>query len=503
MKKFIRALFIVFCTIALGILVYYFIQTRSSAAEANKPLAARKLVLDSSDRSQDAAASQAELAASMNRISALPNEVILDVQSLNLDQDEGDEQILTVRKADRGGDKLSVVVADYVPQRKGWVRAWEGETLATKLTTFQIQTADLLGDHETDIICTGMDEANDQTMTVFHRVSPPQAETLYYAPILALAADSLEVVMMERSEGYQLGQTRGISLPIYAYRHDKDSENILDQVRTTYAWDPRGGTYLAGAEEKVPGALVEKEMAAKVLTGNEADFESFLRGAWCESGKAPFDPTARLLVFDKAGKSIIFYSPDNQEDFDWNESHSTRYGIYASCQNESVPDLRRLMDIELTGAETISVRIFEDIQLKVDAQYSWDGSYARVPASIASSALASARSAPAFRLEGNYKGQDGSSMNFEGQRFTLSSGGKVVKGGFVVYRLGSENVIQLSPLLDSGIVSGRESYRLRYSETKAGRTMIRHIELSPARATIEGLELLEEPELVFDQRSGS
>ena len=139
MKKFIRALFIIFCTIALGVLVYYFIQTRNSAAEANKPLAAKKLVLGSEGSASSSSAGQGGQTSALNKISALPNEVILDVQSLNLDQDEGDEQILTVRKADKPGDRLSIVVADYVPQRKGWIRAWEGETLATKLTTFQIQ----------------------------------------------------------------------------------------------------------------------------------------------------------------------------------------------------------------------------------------------------------------------------------------------------------------------------------------------------------------------------
>jgi hypothetical protein len=501
MKKFIRALFIVFCTIALGVLIYYFIQARSSAAEANKPLAAKKLVLANSDPA-DAAAAKAELAASLNKISALPNEVILDVQSLNLDQDEGDEQILTVRKTDKAGDRLSIVVADFLPQRRGWVRAWEGETLSTKLTTFQIQASDLVGDHGLDIICTGMNEENDQTMTVFHHVPGPQAETLCYSQALAIAADSVEIDKVDRSEGYQLGQTRGASFPINAYRHDSGSENLLDQIKTVYNWDSRSGSYVAGATEKVAGAQVEQEMAAKVLTGNEKDFESFLRGTWCASGKGPFDPDARLLVFDKEGKSIIFYSPENQEDFDWNESHSTRYGLYVGCQNESVSDLRRLMDIELTGADTISVRVIEDIQLKVDAQDGWSGSYTRVPVSAVSAALATTRSGQEIRLQGSYRGQGGNAISFEGQRFTLKLGGEEKKGGFVVYKLGDENVIQLSPLLDSGIVAERETFRLRFSETRSGKATLRHIELSPARATIDGLELLEEPELEFDQRIG-
>lgn len=501
MKKFIQALFIIFCAIAVGIVVYYFIQTRSAAAEANRPLALRKLVVNPDATAHEAASAQAEREAAMNKIAALPNELILDAISINLDPDEGDEQILTVRKTDNSGDRLSIVVADFIPQRKGWVRAWEGETLATKLTTFQIQTDDFIGDHNLDIICTGMDDANDQTMTVFRRVSGPDETVIYYSPIFAQTADSFDVQRLERTEGYQLGQTNGSSWLIEAYRRDKDSENLLDQVKTLYAWDQKSKAYQESGSEKIPGAQVEKEMASKVLTGKEADFESFLHGAWCESGKSPFDADARILVFDRAANSIVFYSVDDQEDFDWNESHSTNYGLYVGCQNESVSDLRRLMDIELTGADRISVRIFEDLQMKVDAQMRWDGSYQRLPAETAASALREQRQNPSVKLEGSYRGANGLSLQFEGQRFSLQSGEILKKGGFIVYKLGDEWVLQLSVLQDSGLIAERETFRLRYSESRSGKGIIRHIQLSPARAMIDGLELLQEPELSLDQRS--
>ena len=157
MKKLVQALFLIVCVISLGVAVYFFVQNRSAAAEANRPVTTRKLLSsqqteDTSDESEV----KAEKEATTNHIAALPNETVLDVSNVNLDQDEGDEQILTVRKTDKAGDHLSIVVADYVPQRHGWVRAWEGETLATKLSTFQIQIQDLIGDHNLDIICTGM-----------------------------------------------------------------------------------------------------------------------------------------------------------------------------------------------------------------------------------------------------------------------------------------------------------------------------------------------------------
>ncbi len=500
MKKLIQALFLLFSVAALGIAVYFFVQARSAAAEANRPLAMRKTVLGQGELDPEDAAAKAKAEAAMNRIAALPNEVILDTLSVNLDQDEVDEQILTVRKTDKSGDRLSIVVADYSQGRRTWVRAWEGETLATKFTTFQIQSEDLIGDHNLDIVCSGMDDANDQTMTVFRRVKNQDAELVYFAPVCAIAADSILVNKLDRSEGYQLGQTNGVSWPIHAFKGDKNSDNVLDQVKTDYVWDFKSGTYVEAGTQKIPGALVEKEMAAKVLTGVEGDFEGFLQGAWCESGKGALDPTARILVFDKSANSIIFYSPDAQEDFDWNESHSTRYGLYVSCQNESVSDLRRLMDIELTGADAISVRIFEDLQMKVDSQGNWDGSYRKMPPQPVQGALSATRSAPTLKLEGSYRGSDGTTLSFDKQRFTFQTGDMVKKGGFILFSLGKEMVLQLTILQDPGILEGRKSYRVRYSETKTGKTTSRHLQLSPARATIEGLELLQEPELSLDQR---
>jgi hypothetical protein len=500
MKKLVQALFILFSLAALGIAIYYFVEARAAAAEANKPLAMRKLVLGQDTAGSDPAGAKAGRESSLNKIAALPNEVILDTVSANLDSDEVDEQILTVRKTDKPGDHLSIVVADYSQSRRSWVRAFEGETLATKFTTFQIQTQDLIGDHNLDIVCSGMDDANEQTLTVYRRVKSGEADLISFAPIAAIAADSIVVDSVDRSEGYQLGQTNGVSWPIFAFQRDKSSENILDQIKTLYAWDPRSSAYVASGAEKIPGAQVEKEMATKILTGVEKDFEGFLQGAWCESGKSPTDPTARILVFDRPGNSIIFYSPDSQEDFDWNESHSTRYGLYVSCQNESVSDLRRLMDLELTGMGTISVRIFEDLQMKVDAQTSWDGSYRKMPPQSSSDAAAPDRAAPEIKLAGRYKGADGLSLSFDKEGFTLENKGRTSKGGFVLYTLGKDSVLQLSTLQDPGILVDRRNYRLRYSETKVGKLIIRHILLSPARATIEGLELLQEPELALEQR---
>lgn len=502
MKKFVQALFLVFCAIALGVAVYFYISTRSGRAEASRPVATRQLELRSGADAAGEREAAAEREAATNRISALPNEVVLDVVTVNLDQDEGDEQILIVRKTDKAESLLSVVVADYLPQRRAWIRAWEGETLATKLTTFSIQVRDVLGDHNLAIVCTGINDSNEQTVTVFRRIPGSDPSVLSYALVCAVAADAVVVEELERTEGYQLGQVNGVSWPVVAYRSDKESQNFLDQVKTTYAWDFRKGSYVESGSEKITGAEVERGMAAKVLTGVEKDFEAYLTGVWEAAAPASSGPGARLLVFDRPGDTITFFSSDAQEVFHWNESHSTRYGLYVGCQNESVSNLRRLMDIELTGADAISVRIFEDVQMKVDAEKRWDGSYRKLPPGSGGRPEAEARREAPLKLEGIYRSADGAELVFEGSRFTLSKGQTVERGGFVAYSLGRDSVLELTSLKESGLVSSRRIYRAAFAETRNGRSISRKLRLSPARAAISGLELLEEPELSFEQKIG-
>ncbi|HET7838512.1 MAG TPA: pallilysin-related adhesin [Rectinemataceae bacterium] len=501
MKKLVQAIFLLFCAIALGIAVYYLVRERSGAAAAAKPVTTRQVVVSNDGAGAEERDPRAGRAAAVNHIAALPNEVILDVAPINLIQNEGgegEEQVLTVRKTDRPDGRLFVVVAEYLPTRKTWVRAWEGETLATKLTTFTIQAKDLIGDHILNIVCMGMNEEDEQTVTVFRR--NPGTSLLGYTMIFSTAADAIAIGETERSEGYQLGQTNGDSWPVYAFRHDKDSANLLDQVKTSYAWDYKRGAFLKAGEERIPGAQVEHDMVAKVLTGSEKDFESFLQGLWYESGKGPLDPGTRMLVFDRQGGSITFYSTESQEVFRWTDSHSTRYGLYVGSQNESVSNLRRLMDLELTGADSISVRVFEDLQMKVDAENRWDGSYRKLPPNLSESLSRGAKPAPAMKLAGRFISADGTELEFASPRYELRKGQATERGAFTVFGLGDDTVMEFRVQEGGASGSSRRTYGASFSETKSGKQILRRLVLSPARTSLMGLELLQEPSLVLEQR---
>jgi len=511
MKKFAQILFLAACVISLGVAAYFFVQNRSAANDANRPATSQKILSDGTqDSSSDDSGGRTEKDVQTSHIPPLEDEVFLDVSSVNLDTDDDDEQIITIRKKDETRSaRLCIAVADYVAAKHSWQRVWEGETLTTKFSTFQIQTMDLIGDHNLDIICTGMDDQNNQTLSAFRRI-PSTDGSLKYAPVASMAADSVSIEATERTEGYQLGQTNGSSWDIAAYSQDKESSNLLDQIKIRYSWDPSHEYYVEKERQKVPGAQVEREAAARVLTGKEKDFEDFLQGAWYESGKNPTDPATRILVFDRAGNSIVFYSSDAQEDYTWQDSHSTRHGIYVGCQNESVTSLYRQMDIELSGSDRISVHVFEDLKMRVDTEGRWDGSYQKMPLNVArpgisndsSREMASAILDLPFQLAGTYRANDSTSYHFENQRFTHTGKNIDETGGFSLYKIGSDIVCDLTLLTSSGAIAGRRTYKatlLPPRDPKA-KDSTKRILLSPARISIAGLELLESGDITLEQR---
>jgi hypothetical protein len=495
MKRILQALFLLASALALTVSIYFLVQSRTGAAAAAKPVATRQISPESPASSEpDAGAAQS--AVPVNHVSALPDEVILSVMDFNTGEDNGAEQILTVRKAGAEGGRLTIVVADYLDLKNEWQRSWEGEILCSKLTTLSIQAKDLLGDHGYEIVCTGMDDSGEQTITVFRKEGASS-----YAQILALTADSVAIGETDRGEAYQQGQAQGDTWPVLAFNADKESSNLLDQVKDKYVWDSRKGLYEKTGSERIPGATVQREIVEKVLTGAQGDFESFLQGAWYEAGKGPFDPTTRIIVFDKADQRIVFYKPGAEEIYRWTESQPTRYGIYARCQNELVDNLVRFMDVELTGADIVSVRVFQDLQMKGDPLDDWNSSFQKMPPGSREAQAGSGLSKPGFKLEGPYRSSAGTEINFAQPLYSLkspSSAGET--GGFELYGLGPDTVLELVSVRPDGPPPERKTYKAVYSEIQSGKDLVRRLVLSPGKIEIDGLKLLQEDDLVLEQR---
>ena len=490
MKKLATSIFLVVCALAVIFVGWYWWKSAVERRDASRPVVTRKVVVTDSASPNPLGLIGRNQAAAANRIDTLPDEVVLDVESLNLDNDEGEEQIMTVRKTGTGsaGGGLALVIADTVPGRRGWFRSWESPIPVTKLTTLQIQARDIIGDHWLSIVVTGMNEKNEQTLTIFREVRGSELVGLQYSVIASVTGDSLRIQDADRPGSYQLGQTEGAPSIILAFTKDTKSLNPLDQLRTTWSWDPKKKVYTISAQDPIPGAQVERDIANKVLTGQESDFETFLQGIWYDANLGPKDPKTRLLVFDRPGDSIVFYSGDSQEVFHWNESHATRTGLYVGAQNESVPTLRRLMDIEMTGADTVSVRVFEDLLMKIDSENRWDGNYRRFPDDMPTVA----RNSGPLPIEGLWTG-DSVKLVFGPGSYSLSQGDSTSEGQWIQYAVGKDRLIELIESTPNG---KKRNFRIEIQSASNGtRTII----LTPVIPTINGPERAEKPRIMASQ----
>ncbi|MBP7094673.1 MAG: pallilysin-related adhesin [Spirochaetia bacterium] len=415
------------------------------------------------------------------------SETLLDVLAFNLDADQEDEQVLVVKRSDEL--PVRILVADYDPDAREWTRSWEGITAATKIKTFQVTVNDLVGDRNLDLVCSGMDEEGEQTLTVFWR-SVSTEEPAAYVRIASIRADSIIVEETDRPESYKLGQTNGESWKISAYSRDEESENLLDQIRETWAFSFRDGVYVSEGLEKIPGAQIEQRTIARLLTGDAEAFERFLDGIWYRETDSPNGPNARLVVFDPFADEIHFIADGLIESYGWEDSHATRYGIFIGGRSMAVASMRRLMDVELTGSNRVGLRIFQDLRIKADISEQWNGRYRKMgpgdSAAFARERALTLSGGPA--LEGDWTGADGATLTITGNGFARAIGETRTSGGKAVFSLGGKTILQLRTFRQDGLAGPVENYDARLKAGAAEGSGAEILELVPVRIGMDGAE---------------
>ncbi|WP_455381350.1 pallilysin-related adhesin, partial [Salinispira pacifica] len=230
-------------------------------------------------------------------------------------------------EARTANDTIWIMVVDFDTVRNTYVIAWEAPTLATNIRTFKVQEKDLLGDHNLEIVCQGLNARGEQTLDVFKRVNSPAGLGLKYQNILSIASDgSTEIQEVDRSDAYHSAQALGKSFPIVTLTRDRESSNPLDMVRTTYFYRAQEGRYVKGVTEKVSGNRIEEAQLSNLYNGTADTFEDFLNGPWYRASGNSADkgqPTAQsvdIMFYDRHGREITFARGDVEQSFTIEES---------------------------------------------------------------------------------------------------------------------------------------------------------------------------------------
>jgi hypothetical protein len=376
--------------------------------------------------------------------------------------------------------------------------------MATKIKTFQITTGDLLGNHGINIICTGMDDANEQTMTVFKRTTSEGGDQrLYFAPVFQGSGDAVLINASERADSYKLGQSSAESWTVSIWRADPSAGNYLDQVKETWKWSAADGSYVSSSTERIPGASIARRIAESLLDGTTETFEHFLDGIWYKQSTDPLSAEALFVTFQPRDGAVLFSAQGIVEIYEWENSNSTRYGLYIACRNQSVRNLRRLMDVELVSTDTINLRVFQDLRIKADVAAKWDGRYRKLGTEMAKAFRLPPAKAVHTKpeLDGLYLADDGTELRFTGSTYTMNIGGVLETGGFAVFEISGLSILDLRALqAGAATTSTRRSWAITFSGGReAGNSQGSTLTLSPVRIGVTGPEPLDGPRLVLER----
>ena len=421
-----------------------------------------------------------------------PEYSIISLANVNFDLERNEEQVLAVRDKSAPESPIRIIVAAYDSVLETYRIVFEDTISAVNQRALHLSFLDVVGDHNLEIICRGMDAEGKQTIDIFHRAAAPTGFGLYYANIFSVSLlGSIEILELERSGAYQVGQANGESFPIVTQTQDRESENMLDLVQTTYYWRFTESRYTAGDIEKIPGEVVEQEQLRELYRKNASNFADFLHGSWflAESPDSGATDTV-ILNFDSSGSSFTYFTGELQESYNWISTYKVLVSrVEINGENELVPFIRKQFYLQVESLDTVEIR----------GNDPWSGVYRRLSDSIARTmrtGKTGTNQTPV--LAGTFYSDAGNELLFEKNSFRLIEDGKVFQGGFATYQAAAP-VLELRIFNNAGISTESRRFRYTYTEEKRDDKIFKTLTLVPGMVGIYGFESTSDSVLRYEQ----
>ncbi|MDR0551018.1 MAG: pallilysin-related adhesin [Spirochaetaceae bacterium] len=397
------------------------------------------------------------------RVSLDDGDIAVSVLSGDFDGDGSEEQVIAYRTLNGVHSPIMVTFVEYNEFTFTYTRIYTTKTGATRPATLALYTQDLTGAHKNCILATGMNEQDEKTMSVFMwnkaANGSPRIDTL--AEIVTDGSISVEETA--RSRAYEQGTSGGASYAILVRSRDTSSGNELDQIETTWGYNGAKGLYERQNTVKLPGARIETRTLRDVLGGGAGRFERFVSGLWYHVSAGGTVDNEQYIYFDTENREIIFYGDNTQQVYTWRNSSATRFGIYISSQNISVPTMNRVVDIELESVDSIRVRVFEDVRMRIQVNAPWDGAYRKASRDTKKNELP-----VESRIQASYTCAWGNIRFFPSGEFEITNSSIREQGNYSFFALENNEILELIPRIpqqekNSAAVyplPSRESYRV-------------------------------------------
>ena len=514
MKRVLRVVLALAFLFSFVLFVFFLAKKTRANLEAALPLAARTVLIAPSSQPEAVQIREEEEPKPRAKVLLLWDEVLLDAIDMNLDEDLELEQILVVRDFSSKTGAISIVIADFFPSVGSYYRVWKGESLATKPTIFVVQPRDLLGDGSIDLLCFGLDEKNLQTLTVFKPLASPVG--VDYKKVFSGSGLSIRVEEEADTEQDGNGYSPPASPLISVFASAGNKASPLDQVRLVYAWDRENAEFGLKSQEPIPSEAVERSYIESVLTGEPEEFESYIEGLWRKVGSPGKEPT--MVYFAPDTRNVSIHSKTEKQVWNWGPSTFSYAGIYTSIVNSGVPDMVRILGVDLLGKDKIRLMATPGQAVKFPIREDWNGTYERVrgrsKAPEGSLRRVNTGSAIDFPVQdssqgvfleiasiaGEYTTPDGHALSLSQNEFAYREGALSYKGTYPFYSYGQQLVLDFEVQDSRKIPSGRRSFfvSLRREDSESW-----GIVLDPAKISSLGVEHLYEPALVFSASEGN
>lgn len=419
-------------------------------------------------------------ALSAPRIPVAADKKVLQTLVANLDQDPSEEQIIVLQDKANLSLPITIQVAHYDQARKTYYLAWEGKAVASAAQPFTLKIADLIGDHQQEILVQGLDEVGHPTLDVFRLVPQTGNLGLSYRLIFSkISKGTIQVNEAVRPPSYGQGQNSDLSDSIVVDEPDPASKNPLATVRSTYTWLFQKGEYVASGFEHYQRNVVADATLEKIFAADNTAFEGFLQGPWV---KVVTDKSGLLILFfDPKAREITFATQDAQEVYQWEvSSRSSRSSLYTAGSNSLIDLIKLQMSVAITAPDTI----------EVNAQDSpaWTGTYKKLDPSAARGL---AREGTESLVQekpptGVYKDDKGEEFDFQVPEVRIKVGQEVTVGAVALFPLGSLKILEIKAGAKPGSSGFSKAYAMDAQEETTTSRVVRTLRLQAGTLTAKG-----------------
>ncbi|MCK9170277.1 MAG: pallilysin-related adhesin [Treponema sp.] len=393
----------------------------------------------------------------------LPTETLISTLSFDLNGDNLDDQVVAIRK--ESVPYLILLVGMYDAESNSYVRIAEIATNISRVRTFSYTGIDMTGDHKTELVYQGVLDNGDSVMSIY--MCRRKLNKFELVQIGSFESDGTIFIQQDdRSESYELSQSKGESFPVWVYSSAKDDSGAdnanLSQIQTEYQWNEQLQKYSQINQVRVTGSRIAAKELARIQDGTVETFADFLNGLWYKTSNE--NDGIRYLFFDYSDKEIIFLYQDTEEVYSWEDSNLRRSGIYLSTTNESITNMQRRCDISLAGIDEVHVHIIDDVRMIIKENNLWDGSYRKMTTQSSFNTDTKKTTDADYAVElqkgPSWISDNGMDLTFTDNAYELTGNSLEDKGIFVTDTVAGNFVIQFRSSSGQQILA--ESYEMLF-----------------------------------------